>query len=96
MSTIHLDIDQIKGVQALMIKDETEIREIIKRLTNSITEIHGADWEGKAESDFFKEYEELDAQLNKQIDSMEMLAERLRQEIVEWEAMIAKLNQGTG
>ena len=95
MSTIHLDIDRIKGVLALMIKDETEIREIIKWLTNSITGIHGGDWEGKAESDFFKEYEELDAQLNKQIDSMEMLAERLRQEIAEWEAMIAKLNQGT-
>ncbi|MBN2084512.1 MAG: WXG100 family type VII secretion target [Anaerolineales bacterium] len=91
MPTIHMDIEPVKAALDLMTKDETEIREILKTLTDAVAAIHGGDWEGKAEEDFQNQYKELNSRLQNQTDSMEALAERLRREIAEWEAMAAKL-----
>ncbi len=91
MPTIHMDIEPVKAVLELMDKDEKEIREILKNLTNAVAAIHGGDWVGKAEEDFQNQYKELNQRLRNQADSMEALAIRMRQEIAEWEAIAAKL-----
>jgi uncharacterized protein YukE len=91
MPTIHMDIEPVKAAMELMAKDEKEIREILKTLTDAVAAIHRGDWEGKAEEDFQNQYKELNGRLLNQADSMEVLAERMRREIAEWEAMAAKL-----
>ena len=91
MPTIHMEVEQVKAVLDLMTKDEKEIREILKILTDAVAAIHLSDWEGKAEEDFQNQYKDLNGRLQNQVDSMEALAERMRQEIAEWEAMAAKL-----
>ncbi len=91
MPTIHMDIEPVKAVLDLMTKDEKEIREILKNLTDAVAAMHGSDWVGKAEEDFHNQYDELQKRLTNQADSMEALAERMRREIAEWEAIAAKL-----
>jgi hypothetical protein len=91
MPTIHMDIDQVTTVLALMTRTQAAIREITGNLNNSVLAIHGSEWVGNAELEFYKEYEDLDTRLKQQIGAMETLIERLRQEIAEWEAMAARL-----
>ena len=91
MPTVHMEVEQVKAVLELMTKDEMEIREINKSLTTAVGEIHTRDWEGIAELEFNDEYLVLDGQIKNHLNDMEALAERLRQEIAEWEAMAAKL-----
>ncbi len=91
MPTIHMDIEQVMAVLALMTRTQAAVREITGNLTNDVLAIHGSEWEGNAELEFHQEYEELDARLKQQIGAMETLVEQLRQEIAEWEAMAARL-----
>jgi uncharacterized protein YukE len=91
MPTIHMDIDQVTAVLALMTRTQAAVREITGNLNNAVLAVHDTEWKGNAELEFYKEYEDLDAKLKQQIGAMETLIERLRQEIAEWEAMAAKL-----
>ncbi|MGB7537292.1 MAG: WXG100 family type VII secretion target [Anaerolineales bacterium] len=91
MPTIHMDVDQVTAVLALMTRTQAAVREITGNLNNAVLVIHDNEWKGNAELEFYKEYEDLDAQLKQQIGAMETLIERMRQEIAEWEAMAARL-----
>jgi WXG100 family type VII secretion target len=91
MPTIHMDIDQVTAVLALMTRTKAAVREITGNLNNAVLAVHDTEWKGNAELEFYKEYEDLDAKLKQQIGAMETLIERLRQEIAEWEAMAAQL-----
>ncbi len=91
MPTIHMDVDQVTAVLALMTRTQAAIREISGNLNNSVLSIHSSEWIGNAESEFYKEYDVMQTQLKNQINFMEMLSEQLRQEIAEWEAMAARL-----
>jgi uncharacterized protein YukE len=91
MPTVHMEVEQVKAVLDLMTKDEKEIRDIIQKLTGAVGGIHTSDWEGKSEEEFNDEYLKLDGQLKYRLDALYTLAERIRQEIAEWEAMAAKL-----
>jgi WXG100 family type VII secretion target len=91
MPTIHMDVDQVTAVLALMTRTQAAIREISGNLNNSVLSIHGSEWIGNAESEFYKEYDVMQTQLTNQINFMETLSEQLRQEIAEWEAMAARL-----
>ncbi|MBN2085077.1 MAG: hypothetical protein JW748_07605 [Anaerolineales bacterium] len=91
MTTIHMDMDQVKAVLALMTRDQAAVREITGNLTNAVLAIHGTEWVGNAEAEFYGEYEDLEIQLKQQIGALETLIERMRQEIAEWEAMAARL-----
>jgi WXG100 family type VII secretion target len=91
MPTIHMDIDQVTAVLALMTRTQAAVREITGNLNNAVLAVHDTEWKGNAELEFYKEYEDLDAKLKQQIGAMETLIERLRQEIAEWEAMAARL-----
>jgi WXG100 family type VII secretion target len=91
MPTIHMDIDQVTAVLALMTRTQAAVREITGNLNNAVLAVHDTEWKGNAELEFYKEYEDLDAKLKQQIGAMETLIERLRQEIAEWEAMAAQL-----
>jgi uncharacterized protein YukE len=91
MPTIHMDIDQVTAVLALMTRTQAAIREITGNLNKAVLAIHDTEWKGNAELEFSKEYEDLDAQMKQQIGEMETLIERMRQEIAEWEAIAARL-----
>ncbi len=91
MPTIHMDVDQVTAVLTLMTRTQAAVREITGNLNNAVMAVHDTEWKGKAELEFYKEYEDLDTKLKQQIGAMETLIERLRQEIAEWEAMAAKL-----
>jgi uncharacterized protein YukE len=92
MTTLHMDVDQVKAVLALMTRDQAAIREITGNLTNAVSAIHDTEWIGNAESEFNGEYVDLESQLKQQISAMEMLIKQLEQEISQWEAMAAKLD----
>jgi uncharacterized protein YukE len=91
MPTIHMDIDQVTVVLALMTRTQAAIREITGNLNKAVLAVHDTEWKGNAELEFSKEYEDLDAQMKQQIGAMETLSERLRQEIAEWKAIAARL-----
>jgi WXG100 family type VII secretion target len=91
MPTIHMDIDQVTAVLALMTRTQAAVREITGNLTKDVSAIHGTEWLGNAETEFYGEYEDLESRLKQQIGAMEMLVEQLRQEIAEWEAVAARL-----
>jgi uncharacterized protein YukE len=91
MPIIHMDVDQVTAVLALMTRTQAAVREITGNLNNSVLAIHDIEWQGIAELEFYTEYEDLDVQLKNQIGAMETLIERMRQEIAEWEAMAVKL-----
>ncbi len=91
MTTIHMDLEQVKTVLDLMDKDEAEIRDIHKNLSDAVEAINGTDWEGNAEVEFYEEYTALRDQLIVQLTDLGLLADRLRKEIVEWESAGAKL-----
>jgi uncharacterized protein YukE len=90
MTTIHMDIEQVKAVLNLMQKDGTDIRSILSAL-NAVVNSTKSDWKATAADEFFKEYEDLNAQLVKRLDATELLSIQLQQEIAEWEVMAAKL-----
>lgn len=92
MPTIHMDVDQVTAVLALMTRTQAAVREISGNLTNDVLAIHEKEWDGNAEIEFQTEYGVLDARLKEQIGAMETLVEQLRQEIAEWEAMAARLS----
>jgi uncharacterized protein YukE len=91
MPIIHMDVDQVTAVLALMTRTQAAVREITDNLNASVSAIHDTEWKGNAELEFYTEYEDLDVQLKNQIGAMETLVERMRQEIAEWEAMAVKL-----
>jgi uncharacterized protein YukE len=91
MPTIHMDIDQVTAVLALMTRTQAAVREITGNLNNAVLAVHDTEWKGNAELEFYKEYEDLDAKLKQQIGAMETLIERMRQEIAEWKAIAARL-----
>ena len=91
MPTIHMEVEQVKAVLELMKRDEVEIRDTLKKLNNDVKAIVGTEWVGLAETEFNKEYTNLDGQLGKQVNDLEMLAERLRLEVAEWESIAANL-----
>jgi uncharacterized protein YukE len=91
MPTIHMDVDQVTAVLALMTRYQAAIREITGNLDNAVLAIHDSEWVGNAELEFYKEYDVMETQLRNQIDFMGMLCDQLRQEIAEWQAIAAKL-----
>jgi uncharacterized protein YukE len=91
MPTIHMDIEQVTTVLALMTRTQAAIREITGNLNDAVLAIHDSEWRGDAELEFNKEYEDLNIQLKQQIGAIGTLTERMRQEIAEWEAMAARL-----
>jgi uncharacterized protein YukE len=91
MPTIHMDVDQVTTVLALMTRTQAAVREITGNLNKAVLAIHDSEWKGNAELEFCKEYEDMDIQLKQQIGAMETLIERMRQEIAEWKAIAARL-----
>ena len=90
MPSIHMNVEQVKAVLELMVQVDAEIEDMRNTLTNNVNAI-GDDWVGNAALEFGQEYAELDKQLKDRLASLELLAERLRLEIAEWEAMAAQL-----
>ncbi|MBN2085789.1 MAG: WXG100 family type VII secretion target [Anaerolineales bacterium] len=91
MSTIHMDLIWVNAVLGQLTQEEGEIRDTLKNLKAEVESIDGNRWVGPAAEEFFSEYEGLNGRLITQIDALELLIGRMKQEIAEWEAMAAKL-----
>ena len=91
MPTVHMDLIWVNAVLGQLTQDEGEIRDTLNNLKAEVDSIDGSKWVGPAAAEFFSEYGELNGRLSTQIDALELLIGRMKQEIVEWEAMAAKL-----
>jgi uncharacterized protein YukE len=91
MPTIHMDLIWVNAVLGQLTQNKEEIQVTLKNLKTEVDSIDGDKWVGPAAEKFFSEYGELNGRLITQIDALELLIGRMKQEIVEWEAMAAKL-----
>jgi uncharacterized protein YukE len=91
MPTIHMDLIWVNAALGQLTQEKEEIRVTLNNLKAEVDSIESGKWVGSAAEKFFSEYGELNGRLTAQIDALELLIGRMKQEIVEWEAMAAKL-----
>jgi uncharacterized protein YukE len=89
---IHMDVDSVRAVIALLDRKKGELTGFIQITSSAVNGLEGGDWIGGAPDQFYGEYEELQTDLIKQVDTMGGLAGRLRKAIADFEAAAAKLS----
>ncbi|MBN2084168.1 MAG: hypothetical protein JW748_03020 [Anaerolineales bacterium] len=80
-----LNVEAVGAVQERMAKDQTRIAELVTALTGTVQGLENGAWVGNSASQFFAEYEMENAKWKRQLEVLRILAERMEQEIHEWE-----------
>ena len=85
MPVMHLNVETITEVKDLIAKDQTFFDDTIKTLTEAVHALEDGAWVGNSATQFFLAYESRNADWKRQLEIMRILAERLKQEIEEWQ-----------
>jgi uncharacterized protein YukE len=91
MPFMRLNVETVSAVQDRMAKDKIRLAELITALTGAVRGLENGAWLGYSASQFFQEYETLNSEWNLQMGLMQALAERMKQEIDEWEEVASKM-----
>lgn len=84
MRELHLNIEAASVIQDRMVKDQAHIEELLASLAEAVHGLEEGAWVSNSASQFFNNYEELDAACRRQMEVMRILADRFKQEIEEW------------
>jgi uncharacterized protein YukE len=85
MTFMLLNVETVSAVQDRMAKDQIHIAELITALTEAVHGLENGAWLSNSASQFFHEYDGWDTAWKRRMEIMRILAERMKQEIDEWE-----------
>src|SRR5258706_3852735 len=88
MNTLHMETDVVSALASQFKQASETMRSQTQSLNNSAQSI---DWLGPSRDEFVMEVETLIYQLETQIESGMMLAQRVENEVIEWEEMALRL-----
>jgi uncharacterized protein YukE len=92
MIKIHMDVDSVQAVIALLEGKKGELTNFIRDTSLAVRNLEENEWTGKSPDQFYGEYEILCQDIVKQVDYMGALADRLRKAIADFEAAAAKFS----
>lgn len=90
MTTLHMNTDQARATVNTMRNAYDEMLAALGRLNSSVSALQG-EWMGNSATLFQGEYEQWRSALTSALDTLQMLTQRLENEINEWEAAAARL-----
>ncbi len=93
MTKMHMNVETVSEVQEQMAKDQINIAEMITTLTEAIHGLEEGAWVGNSASQFFNAYDSLDVSLKQQMETMKILAERMKKEIHEWQGVASRMGE---
>ncbi len=91
MPTLHMDVEVCRGTQQKIIQQQGQMVQVLGQVTNSVNSTVGSAWIGQSATEFQAQYDQLRGSLTTQLETLNQLANRLAQEIAQWEAAASKM-----
>jgi uncharacterized protein YukE len=91
MTFMLLDVEAVSEVQDRMVKKRAHVMERITAMTGAVQGLEEGAWVGNSATRFFQEYYIWNAAWKLEMDLMQALAARMKQEINEWKEAAARL-----
>ena len=92
MTKIHMDVDSVRRVMELLMKERDKLQKSLKAMNNAVIELEEGDWFGRSANQFFDEYNDMLRTFTPRLNAMEAFAGRLWQAIADFEAAAEKLD----
>lgn len=90
MTTLHMEVEQARGTQNTMTNTHAQLMSMLQSMNSSVNGLQPA-WLGNSATEFFGEYEQWKSSMTTILENLQMLNQRLGNEITEWESMASKL-----
>ncbi len=91
MPTLHMDVEVCRGTQQKILQQQSQMVQVLGQVTNAVNSTVGSAWIGQSATEFQGQYEQLRSSLTTQLEQLNQLAQRLAQEITQWEAAASKM-----
>ncbi len=90
MTTLHMEVETARSTQSNMNNTHAQLSSELQSMTASVNGLQPA-WMGNSATEFFGEYEQWKSSMATLLENLQLLNQRLGNEITEWESMASKL-----
>ncbi|MBN2085773.1 MAG: hypothetical protein JW748_11175 [Anaerolineales bacterium] len=91
MTFMLLDVEAVSDVQDRMVKKQAHVMERISAMAGAVQGLEEGAWVGYSATQFFQEYYAWNTAWKLEMDLLRALADRMKQEINEWQEAAARL-----
>lgn len=90
MTTLHMEVEQARSTQNTMTNTHAQLMSTLQSMNSAVNGLQPA-WLGNSATEFFGEYEQWKSSMTTILENLQVLSQRLGNEINEWESMASKL-----